>query len=475
MKILAVILLLLFAVMMTMADTCVQVLSDKAAAIQDDGTEDNTSLGSIQVDLTCENGTDVTLVEMQEFGPNELVLDVCYGDFEGCSIDVSNGDYLFGGSVLFNVDGTGFTGGKCTENCDENEEDDRRLEGDGDDDNDDDDLTLDTTHIVIVGELIEGLIPEVMKPGVKCRRALKCRIRPRRTCCSQNHQTCAYSRGDWCNHNPQNCVHNCNGYWINPRRERRRRRGKCCSDNEARCTSSWTDWCHDEAHCENNCNGHWIDFRRIDRSHCCSHDSETCTYNDGLTGDEFYYCQSAYTCLSGDCGSPTWWIPKYTGFAWINEFHYDNTGTDSNEFIEVAFMTGLDMTSYYIVLYNGSNGLQYGGNYPIPSPSSISNGVGFSYIPLTILQNGSPDGFALVAGSNVVEFLSYEGSFTANNGPASGLTSTDVGVSEPGGTPTGLSLQRLGAGCSAADFIWTGPLPQSPAMTNVGQVITGCI
>jgi hypothetical protein len=48
-----------------------------------------------------------------------------------------------------------------------------------------------------------------------------------------------------------------------------------------------------------------------------------------------------------------------------------------------------------------------------------------------IYKNGSPDGIALVNPSGkVIQFLSYEGSFTATNGPALGMTSTDIGVSE---------------------------------------------
>ncbi|MEN9063587.1 ExeM/NucH family extracellular endonuclease [Ponticoccus litoralis] len=58
------------------------------------------------------------------------------------------------------------------------------------------------------------------------------------------------------------------------------------------------------------------------------------------------------------------------------------------------------------------------------------------------LQNGAPDGIALVNDGTLVEFLSYEGSFTATEGAAAGVTSTDIGVSESSGTPLGFSLQR---------------------------------
>ena len=47
------------------------------------------------------------------------------------------------------------------------------------------------------------------------------------------------------------------------------------------------------------------------------------------------------------------------------------------------------------------------------------------------IQNGDPDGIALVdADDNVLEFISYGGSFTAVGGPADGMASVEIGVSE---------------------------------------------
>src|SRR5687768_230362 len=43
----------------------------------------------------------------------------------------------------------------------------------------------------------------------------------------------------------------------------------------------------------------------------------------------------------------------------IAEIHYDNTGTDVGEAIEVSFPTGTDLSSYSIVLYNGNGGAPY--------------------------------------------------------------------------------------------------------------------
>ena len=115
--------------------------------------------------------------------------------------------------------------------------------------------------------------------------------------------------------------------------------------------------------------------------------------------------------------------------AWINEFHYDNTGPDANEFIEIAYTT--DITGYSVVLYNGLTGARYGTDQTLTT--TTPSGVGLIVIdyPSNGIQNGSPDGIALVdATGSVVEFISYEGTFVAVDGPATGMTSTNIGVIE---------------------------------------------
>ena len=43
----------------------------------------------------------------------------------------------------------------------------------------------------------------------------------------------------------------------------------------------------------------------------------------------------------------------------INEFHYDNAGTDTNEKIEVIAPAGTSLAGWSVVLYNGSGGASY--------------------------------------------------------------------------------------------------------------------
>jgi len=134
----------------------------------------------------------------------------------------------------------------------------------------------------------------------------------------------------------------------------------------------------------------------------------------------------------------------------INEFHYDNASNDVGEFIELRVNAEADASSLSVELYNGSNGRVYN-TLAIANASMTSDGT-FDYyvfdLPPNGLQNGSPDGLALIDGTDVVEFISYEGSFAATDGTANGLTSTDIGISEPGTTPIGSSLQRSDDGAS---------------------------
>ncbi len=169
--------------------------------------------------------------------------------------------------------------------------------------------------------------------------------------------------------------------------------------------------------------------------------------------------------------SPAGAVPGANSPVFINEIHYDNTGTDTGEFIEIAGPAGTDLSTWSIVLYNGNGGAVY--NTTTLAGTIPDEGGGFGAVAVTYptngIQNGSPDGVALVDGGTVVQFLSYEGTFNGVGGPANGLTSTDIGVSEPSGTAIGDSLQLTGTGTLAGDFSWNPPAPESPGLINTGQ------
>lgn len=137
---------------------------------------------------------------------------------------------------------------------------------------------------------------------------------------------------------------------------------------------------------------------------------------------------------------------------WISELHYDNAGADIGEFIEITGPANLDLEGWTVLGYNGRDGRVYASlalTGRIDDEGTRRGAIAFDFPGL---QNGDPDGLALVdPDGRLVEFISYDGHFLATDGPAGGEGSDDIGVAETGDTPAGHSLIR------DADGIWTGP------------------
>ncbi|MFP4156612.1 MAG: lamin tail domain-containing protein [Opitutales bacterium] len=160
--------------------------------------------------------------------------------------------------------------------------------------------------------------------------------------------------------------------------------------------------------------------------------------------------------------------------AWINEFHYDNAGSDVGEFVEVFVADSYSgpLTELQLELYNGNGGTSYGSFTVDPdfSEGDTIPGVGTFYtIMPSSIQNGAPDGIALSNGSGLIEFISYEGTFTAVGGSADGGTSVDIGVSQPVDNPVGSSLGLTGTGEIAANFSWSVIATGTPGSINSDQ------
>ncbi len=168
------------------------------------------------------------------------------------------------------------------------------------------------------------------------------------------------------------------------------------------------------------------------------------------------------------------------GVPFINEIHYDNAGTDAGEAIEIAAPAGTNLTGWSLVLYSVSTGATDGTVYNTRALSGIvpdqDDGYGtltFTY-PVNGIQNGTQDGIALVdPDGNVVQFLSYEGSFTAEQRPGRRPDRTDIGVSEGSSSPLGFSLQLIGSGANAADFTWTAARDDNFGAVNTDQDFIG--
>ena len=153
--------------------------------------------------------------------------------------------------------------------------------------------------------------------------------------------------------------------------------------------------------------------------------------------------------------------------AWINEFHYDNVSTDEEEFVEIAVPAGFaDLANVELIHYNGDGTAANVGTI-IASvqgtdlvQGTTQDGFTLYYWEPTALQNGT-EGLALcynglpVVSGGTTQFFSYDGTFTAKKGCASGLTSTNVGETENSATPVGSSIGLTGTGDNYSAFTWT--------------------
>ncbi|MDP5183029.1 ExeM/NucH family extracellular endonuclease [Blastococcus sp. BMG 814] len=150
----------------------------------------------------------------------------------------------------------------------------------------------------------------------------------------------------------------------------------------------------------------------------------------------------------------------------ISEIHYDDDGTDTGEFVEVHLPAGTSSDGLAVVLYNGNGDAVYDTDaLPVVTAPADAPAVAVVDYPSNGIQNGGPDGIALVRGTDVLEFLSYEGTMTAVGGPAEGLTSTDIGVREAGSEREGQSLSRT-YDATADALVWSGPVSASKGAVN---------
>ncbi len=196
---------------------------------------------------------------------------------------------------------------------------------------------------------------------------------------------------------------------------------------------------------------------------------------DGVTYGPFAYDSTSpdmqtITGLMGDGSTGVNVIVQdASSVPFISEFHYeDDQSPDEGEFIEITAPAGTDLTGYSLVLYNGNNDMLYNTINLSGTMADDGSGCGALAFAADGIQNGAPDGIALVdAAGNVVEFISYEGTITAVDGPAMGLTSMDIGVSENTSTMLGQSLQLTDAG-------WVGPIAESPNALNADLSCNAC-
>jgi large repetitive protein len=177
----------------------------------------------------------------------------------------------------------------------------------------------------------------------------------------------------------------------------------------------------------------------------------------------------------------------------INEVDYDNVGTDTAEFVEIynGSAAAIDLTGFSLLLVNGANNAVYKtvdlgaagtlapGQYLVVGATSVVAATGALKIDLgaltDIIQNGSPDGVALVdtQANKLIDALSYEGAITAAVIPGVGTVSLVEGTALPASvadsnTAAG-SLCRLpnGTDTNNAATDWKLSSAATPGAANV--------
>ena len=172
---------------------------------------------------------------------------------------------------------------------------------------------------------------------------------------------------------------------------------------------------------------------------------------------------------------------KATSQLVISELHYDNTGTDVNEKIEIFGVGGTNLSGYRIYLY-AENGKTYrnislSGIIPNMVQKFGSFYVGVISIDVPDIRNGK-GAIALVNNitdndndqndrGDVWDFICYGGgNITAKDGPADGQIANNIGVSEDESTAANASLWRP----SAATENFSGPAVSTFGVVNTGLV-----
>jgi large repetitive protein len=160
--------------------------------------------------------------------------------------------------------------------------------------------------------------------------------------------------------------------------------------------------------------------------------SATFDYMDGGTAPS----ASVTATLGAGMATATVTIVSPTGAGLvINEVDYDNIGTDTAEFVEIynGGALAVPLAGYTLFFVNGANNTVYTtvdlgpagtimpGQYLVVGATSVVSTIPASALRIdagavsNYLQNGSPDGLALVSTTTetLVDSLSYEGSITA--------------------------------------------------------------
>jgi endonuclease I len=156
---------------------------------------------------------------------------------------------------------------------------------------------------------------------------------------------------------------------------------------------------------------------------------------------------------------------------WINELHYENVGPDADEGVEIAGEAGTNLNGWTLLFYNGRDGRIYREQPLSGRIDDEGMGYGALWFSINNIQNGGADAVVLLNQSGeVTEFISYEGTLVATDGPADKMHSLDVGVAEFPQQDLGGSIQRVGKGGDPTHYRWAVEA-HSRGLLNANQII----
>jgi hypothetical protein len=173
---------------------------------------------------------------------------------------------------------------------------------------------------------------------------------------------------------------------------------------------------------------------------------EDAVSNDDLTG----WCLTPDGSTYGSMGrrgtpgeaNPPCPCPAVSSGLLLNEIDYDQSGSDDAEFVEIVNTSGADLAlcDVDVVFYNGSGGAEYArialtgtvamdGFVVVVGNGSTVTPTDPTYETSGGIQNGT-DGVALVSSStgDVIDFITYDGTFDATELPAGVPTSLNVSI-----------------------------------------------
>ncbi len=140
--------------------------------------------------------------------------------------------------------------------------------------------------------------------------------------------------------------------------------------------------------------------------------------------------------------------------------------TEEPQQVKATTQTNVGSWTNRVIVWTDTNG--NGVQDPASLPES-DEPLSMFALALPEFKVRSPGGVTLVDKNyNVLDFISWGGSFEATTGSGNGLISRDIDI-DPFSVDNGDSIQMTGTGSTPEDFVWSGPVASTFGARNTGQ------